>query len=199
MKKFFLGVPLFLLVFGLFTLNVHAIGNPVDKLKEVREERLEKKQEFKENRQEKREDLRDKAATKQAELRQKAAVRLKEMFLKILKRHTAALERLDKIAQRIASRALKLKERGVDTTGAVAALDAAKVKGQEATSALADAQSKVDAIDSSTLNVKDELTSAKGAIEASKKALIEYHKALVAAARELKAGANTLKETDEGQ
>src|SRR3989344_3764098 len=79
-----------------------------DKLKQMRQIRQEKI----ENLREKKKEIRENIATKQAEIKERVVGRIKEIFSMMLKRHNAALERLDKIAERIASRIDKLKARG---------------------------------------------------------------------------------------
>ena len=106
------------------------------------------------------------------------------------------MARLDKIAQRIATRIDKLKARGVDTSSAESALLAAETKGLAAAAAIENAQAQIDAIDPTSASVRDAVHSARDAIGSAKKAVGEYHKALVSAIRNLKA-AHDLREGTE--
>src|SRR3989344_2830871 len=146
----------------------------------------ERRQEILERQREKREDVREKIATKQAQLRERTVLKVKSVFSKILRRYNAALARLDKIAGKIATRIDKLKARGVDTSAAEAALLNAESKGSAAAVAIDSAQAQIDAIDPSSLTVKDAVHVARNAIGDAKRALREYHKALVNAITKLK-------------
>lgn len=158
----------------------------------MREKRLEIKEKF----QEKRENIREKIATRQAQNRQRVVERIKTVFGKILNRLDAALVRLDKIADRIATRADKLKARGVDTSAAESKLAEAEKAGAVASDAISNAKLAVEAIDASSLGVKDAVHAGAQAVRDTKKALFNYHKALVVAVRELKAAADLREGTD---
>ena len=138
----------------------------------------------------KRDDLRERVATRQAQNRQNVVSRIKTVFGNILSRFDAAMARLDKLADRIASRIDKLKERGVDTSIAEAKLAEAEKAGLAANSAINNAKLAVEAIDASSVSVKDAVHAATPAVKDAKKALFDYHKALVAVLRELKAAAS---------
>ena len=163
------------------------LENVRQKRQEILERQREKRQDISENIQQRRQDIREKIATKQAQLRERAVSRIKSVFSKILRRYNAALIRLDKIAGRIATRIDKLKARGVDTSAAEAALLNAESKGSAAAVAIDNAQAQIDAIDPSSLTVKDAVHVARNAISDAKRALREYHKALVDAITKLKA------------
>jgi len=176
------------------------------------EQRLEKmrehRQELVENRhqkqggvaakiQEKREDFKQRSASKQAELKGKVVEKIKKVFLRILDRLNTAIKRLDKIADRIASRIDKLKAKGVNTSGAEAALLAAESKGSAAAVAIDNAKSQIDAIDAASSSVPDTVHTARNAVRDAKQALKDYHKSLVETIKLLKA-ARALREATPG-
>jgi len=150
----------------------------------------QKRLELKEKRDTKIQDFKEKVATRQSELRTKTVNRIKTYFSKILRRLTAAQTRLDKIEDRIASRIDKLKEKGVDTSKAEAALIQAENAGSAAASAIDNAQLEIGAIDAQSATVREAVSAAKTAVKQAKQALVSYHKALVAAIRQLKASAD---------
>ena len=200
-------VLLFLLVFSVasavFTLNVLAQsatfgGNVQERLWELRETR----QDLQERRQEtleRHQAVKEQVATKQAEARQRVVKRIKAVFEKILQRLNAALVRLDKIADRIASRIDKLQAKGVDTSKAEAKLLEAEKLGSQAKATIDDAQAKIAVIDPASTTVKDAVHQVVETVRSAKKALFDYHKALVAAIRELKAAANLREGTNEAE
>jgi len=199
MKRFlFIAIP-----FLVFSLSVFApvyahdvLGNQdsahvrLEMLREKRQEKLDQlaneRQEKLQKLQQKKDELREKIATKQAELRTRTVSRIKEVFLKILQRMETALGRLDKVADRIATRIDKLKAEGVDTTAAETQLAEAEQLGSDAGAAIDSAQGAVEAIDPDSSTVRDAVMSAKEAIMGAKQALKNYHKALMETVRELK-------------
>ena len=193
--KLFLPILLSIILFGVAESSYAQTGGEdrgtiQDHLMMMREKRLDIREKIEEKRQEfsaKREDLRENIATRQAQNRQRAVERIKTVFGKILVRADAALVRLDKIADKIASRIDKLKAKGVNTSSAEAKLAQAEAMGAAAANAINDAKLKVEAIDSSSSSVRDAVHAASQAVRDAKKALFDYHKALVAVLRELKA------------
>ena len=168
----------------------------LDKLRERRNERRQNIIKEHSQLQQRRQETREKIATKTAEIRKQVVLRIKSVFLKILRRYGAALARLDKIADRLASRIDKLKARGVDTSQAEEALVSAQNLGAAASSAIDDAKLKVDAIDPELTSVKNAVIGAKDAVKSAKQALKNYHKGLVEVTRLLKAS-NDLRTGDE--
>jgi len=179
------------------------IGSNVEnRLQDMREKRQQaiynreqKMDELRQRQEEKRGGVEERLATREAQIKERTVSRIKHVFANILNRFNAALARLDKIAQRIATRIDKLKAKGVDTSAAEAALLRAEQKGSAAALAIANAKTQIAAIDTS-LPVKDAVHSAINSVRDAKKALKDYHKALVEAIRQLKA-ANALREGTE--
>ena len=212
MRRFAIGVVSFALLL-FFSVNFSLYAQTEDssspdtqeqgsfqgKLDKLREERIERRQNLIERHkqlQKRRQESREKIATKTAEVRKRVVARIKTVFLKILGRYEAALARLDKIVQRIASRIDKLKARGVDTSQAEAALVSAEGLGANAAQSIEDAKLKVDAIDPESASVKDAVMTAKDAVKSAKQALKDYHQGLVKAIRLLKASSD-LRSTEE--
>jgi len=177
------------------------IDNAQHRLEDQREKRDEVRQRQQDRREEigqKREEARSNRAEEKLEIaKQKIAERIKKIFAVILRRLNAALVRLDRIAERVATRIDKLNERGVNTTAAEEALVSAEVLGARAAQAVGQASAAVEAIDTTDLSVREAMHAAKDAIGVAKDALKAYHKGLVAAIRELKASA-ALREATEG-
>lgn len=132
-------------------------------------------------------EIRERQASKQAELKEKAIDRIKSIFTKILMRLNAALVRLDRVADRIASRIDKLQARGVDTSLAEAALLGAEPLGAAAQVAIDNAALEIEGIDSANTSVRDAANAARVVVRNAKDALKAYHKGLVAAIIELRA------------
>lgn len=184
-------------------------GEVGEHLRELREKRLkigeridEKRGKLDEKRDKldkKRQEVGERVATKQAEGRLKAIEKIKGSFAKILQRFDAAMVRLDRLAERIASRIDKLKGRGVDTKVAEAKLVEAEKAGATVARAIADAKAAVSAIDVESATVREAVDAAKEAVSGVKKALFDYHKALVAAIVELKASAELREGTGESE
>ena len=174
--------------------------NAQEKLQELRLNREELKKQNQERQEQRitvRDDFKERVATKQAEVKQRVVEKIKTIFTKILERLNAALARLDKIAERIASRIDKLKAKGINTAVAEAKLAEAEKLGAAAATAIDSAQAQINAIDSSSTNVREALHAAQEAIRSARKALFDYHKALVTAIRELKAAATLREGTSE--
>ncbi len=157
-------------------------------------------QEVKERRQELRQDIREnveinKAGSAAAGLKAKAVEAIKTAFERILSRFDAALVRLDKISNRMATRIDKLTAKGVDTSAAKAALLSAENSGAAAKAAIDKAKADVAAIDPSS-SVKDAVHAALASVKAAKDSLKSYQKALVLVVRDLKS-ASGLKEGSE--
>ena len=175
-------------------------NNAQHRLEDLRVKRDEAKQRLQDRREEiqqKRDETGDKVEERLEIAKQKIAERIKKVFAVIVRRLNAALVRLDRIAERIATRIDKLNERGVNTTAAEEALASAEVLGAGAAQAVGDASAAIEAIDTTDLSVREAMHAAKDAIGAVKDALKAYHKGLVAAIRELKASA-ALREATEG-
>lgn len=162
-------------------------GSFRERLEELRRQRQELIEQRREELLKRRQEIREGSATRQAQLQQKVVERIKIVFSMILRRYQAALVRLDKIANRIASRIDKLKAKGVNTAAAEAKLAEAERLGAAAGVSIEDAKAKIEAIDASSLAVRDAVKLSREAVRSAKKALFEYHKALAAAIRELKA------------
>lgn len=179
--------------------TTNSVENRLQEMREKRQQilqnREQKMDELRQRQEEKRDQLKERLATREAQIRERTVNRIKQVFVNILKRFNAALGRLDKIAQRIASRIDKLKAKGVNTAGAEAALVSAEQKGSAAALAISNAKSQIDAVDASS-SVRDAVHSAVNATRDAKQALKDYHKALVEAIRQLKA-ANALREGSE--
>ena len=177
----------------------------VDNAQHRLEHRREKRDEIRQRQQDRREEIgqkREETRSNQAEERleiakQKIAERVKKIFAVILRRLNAALVRLDRIAERIATRIDKLNGRGVNTTAVEEALTSAEVLGASAAQAVGEASAAIEAIDTTDLSVREAMHAAKNAVGAAQDALKAYHKGLVAAIRELKASA-ALREATEG-
>ena len=136
---------------------------------------------------EKRQDFREKTATRQAEVRAKLINQIKGRLAKILRRLDAASGRLDKIHDRIQARINKLKSSGVDTSASQAALDGCAAKKTAFQVAIADAKSKVAAIDQNSPDVKVQVKAAEDSIKTAKRALVDYYRCLVDVKNSLKA------------
>lgn len=186
---------------SIFVIPVSAANDTTrDKLEQLRLKReeihdLQKERinDIRQKQKEVRQDLREKVATRAAELKTKAVGSIKDAFLRMLKKHEERLARLDAIAEKIATRIDKLKERGVNTSAATAKLATAEGLGTAAESALADAKTKVEAIDPNSSTPRDAVAAAKSAVQSSRQALMAYHKSLVEVLRELKSS-NALRE-----
>jgi len=187
----------------LSNLQAGRVGDRLEELREQREESREinqqKLEEIKQRILQKRNEIAQKVATRQAENRERVVTRIKEVFGNILDRFNAALERLDKIAQRIASRIDKLNEKGVDTGKAEQELTEAETLGLEAENAIASASAQIEAIDTSNSSVKEAVSKSRTALKSAKVALFAYHKGLVEAIRELKASGQLRNATESAQ
>ena len=146
---------------------------------EVKENLLEKKEQ-------KQEEFRTKIATREAAFKQKFAKRVKEILTSHVKHQQKVLARLDAIAVKIQTRIDKLNSQGVDTTAASAKLSEAKTMGVVASAAVDTAKTKVDAIDTSSTDVRSQAQEARDAVKAARKTLFDYHKGLVAVLVEIK-------------
>lgn len=209
MKKVFL-LPLFVILLAVFSFDAFAISNDQSvgkmgerleelrlKRQEIRDRNLEKRQVLQENFKEKRENLQENREAKKEQFKGEAATRIRNAFAVILRRYNAALLRLDKISERLASRIDKLKAKGVDTSKAEADLASAEAAGAEAQAAIDAAQTAVDSIDTSSGDVRSVVSAAKDAVKNAKESLKKYHKALVLVTRDLKASADLRSEEGE--
>lgn len=180
--------------------TTNSVENRLQEMREKRaqviQNREQKMDELRQRQEERRDQVIERLATREAQIRERTVSRIKHVFANILNRFNAALGRLDKIAQRIASRIDKLKAKGVNTAGAEAALASAEQKGSAAALAISNAKSQIEAVDASSSSVRDAVHSAVNATRDAKQALKDYHKALVEALRQLKA-ANALREGTE--
>lgn len=131
-------------------------------------------------------DVRERVATKEAEFRQKRVGIIKELLLKVVKRLSAAHERLDKISARIQSKIDKLKAEGVDVSSAQAALDLCDAKSAAVGAGITDATSKIDAIDPNSTSVKDQVKAAEASVRSAKRSVGAYHKCLVDSTKTLR-------------
>lgn len=151
-----------------------------DRLKEKREERLDKFQE-------KGEALKDKFASKASDIREKRRAKIKEVFNKILNHLGNASERLTKITAKIQNRLDKIKAKGIDTTSWQTALDACKQNKSSIEAAIADAKSKIDAVDEQATGASEQVKVAREAVAGVKVELHNYKKCLVDVTRQIKA------------
>lgn len=126
-------------------------------------------------------------ASKVAELKTLVVEKIKAVFARILERMASALDRLDKIVAKINSRIAKLKEKGVDTTAAEAAVAACSEEKIAASTAIDSAKAKIAAIDSTSTQVRNAVHTANTAMRSGKRALQNYHKCLVSVIRTLRA------------
>lgn len=141
----------------------------------------DKKQEFRNEH----EASREQEASKQAEVKAKVQENLTKRLSNTKRHLNLYLERLDKIAAKIASRIVKFKAKGVDTTKAEAKLAEAKILGSSAKIAIDKA-----VLDIGSATDKASVDNAINSVKAAKTALFNYHKGLVFALRELKSAAN---------
>lgn len=162
------------------------VNSSVKPRKELQENFKEKRAELQQDFKDKRDQLKDKEASARAQLKEKRLEMVNRRFTYISRHLNAYLERLDKIAGKIARRIEKLKAKGVNTSGAQAKLDesgalrdVAKVAIDKA---IIDAQSVTG-----TSDVKAATEKAASSVKEAKNALWNYHKKLVEAIRELKA------------
>lgn len=132
------------------------------------------------------EEIKERVASKTAVQRARTVDRIKKIFDKITGRYESALGRLDKIVAKLQTRINKLKEKGVNTSAAEAALSTCLAKKSEAQAAITDARSKVAVIDSSSTNVRESVKISVEALHSAQRALRSYHKCLVEVTRTLK-------------
>jgi hypothetical protein len=133
-----------------------------------------------------------------AEMREKMAERrgeiLKRITNQMILRMNAAIERLAKLADRIDSRIVKLKEKGVDTAKAEANIAIARTKIADAKAAVAAAGNGVESAsiqaDASASSTKpsDPGKTVREALTQARTAVFAAHKAIVDALTSLKAG-----------
>lgn len=161
-------------------------GGVSARLEMLREKRQEFRQEIRQN-VKSQVGLNGKLASGAAGLKQKTVSGIKAVFENILSRFDAALLRLDKIANRIASRIDKLSAGGVSTSAAQTALINAENLGANAKKSIDKAKSDVAAIDATSTTVRDAVHIAVGSVKEAKTALQAYHKSLVSVLRNLKA------------
>lgn len=169
-------------------------------LEQLRQKRQEERlglQEKREEIQQRRQEVKDKVQERLDEVKQNIAIRIKSIFGVFVRRLNAAQARLDKIAERIASRIDKLKAKGVDTTVMEQALANAEVKGAQSAQAIQEATATIEAIDTASMGARDSMKEAKEAVHGAKAALKEYHRALVATIRLLKASSALRESTQE--
>ncbi len=131
-------------------------------------------------------EIKERSATRQARIRQNNIMRIKELFTKIIKRYEAALNRLDKIVDKIKRRIEKLKKRGVDTSQTEAALTNCGAKKTAAQVVLADSKAKIAAINPSSATVSSTVQISMDALKSGKKAIRDYHKCLGDVARSMR-------------
>jgi hypothetical protein len=134
-----------------------------------------------------------------AEMREKMAERrgeiLKRITNQMILRMNAAIERLTKLADRIDSRIVKLKEKGVDTAKAEANIAIARTKIAAAKAAVAAAGNGVESAsiqaDASASSTKpsDPGRTVREALTQARTAVFAAHKAIVDALTSLKVGA----------
>lgn len=160
------------------------LGHVEELHERTQELREQKKLEISEHQATKRAEI----ASKVADLRSRVIENIKKVFTRILDRTMAALNRLNKIVDRINSRIAKLKSKGVNTSAAETALaNCNNNQKVAAVAAIADAKTKVAAINPASTNVRDAVHTANSSVRAAKRALHEYHKCLVEVTRMLKA------------
>lgn len=155
-----------------------------------REEAKERAEEKRKNMQERREEAKKKIIEKRSEI-------LKRLALKIIGRMNAAIERIEKLSDRLESRVAKFKEKGVDTSNTEALLVIAETKLAEARALVAlgegslgeavvvadlDADGDLDAKVDHGKPVREALAAAKDAVHAAHKAVVEAIASLKASA-----------------
>lgn len=122
---------------------------------------------------------------------------LKHMAKQMSKRMSAAIERIEKLSDRVDSRIAKLKEKGVDTSSAAANIVIARSKTAEARAAVALAEAAIagaatrsDAVTGST-TPSDAGKPVREALEKARIATVAAHKAVVDAIESLKEDVKT--------
>ncbi|OGZ06250.1 MAG: hypothetical protein A2845_00385 [Candidatus Lloydbacteria bacterium RIFCSPHIGHO2_01_FULL_49_22] len=135
---------------------------------------------------ERRQEMNDRKEERRSEI-------LKRMARQMIGRMNAAIERIEKLADRVDSRIAKLIEKGVDTTSATANVAITRTKITEARAAVAKAEASIlgaatqaDAMTGST-TPSDAGKPVREALEEARIAVVAAHKALVVAIVSLKA------------
>lgn|GEM_PF-2533612 len=169
--------------------------NGQNRVEQGQSNRSAQAQERKDAREATRSSNQEKIASRRAETQQKRVVHIKEVFGKILTRYEAVLSRFEKFFGRIDSRIAKLKAKGVDTSKAENSEAAAKTQYEVAKKAVADAKTKVAAIDPATTQ-KEAVLEALDALKSAKRELQAVHKALAKTVVELKAASDLRNSTN---
>lgn len=175
--------------------------NAQEKRAELKEKRVEVRENVKEKRaelEEKRSEVRENVKERRDEVRQKMEERkseiLSRMAHQMIRRMKAAIERLDKLADRIDSRITKLKAKNIDTTKAETNISIARAKIAEAITAVKIAEGAVaGAITQADMVAANKETSVdagkpiREALEKARQAVFAAHKAIIDAVESLKA------------
>lgn len=119
--------------------------------------------------------IKTRLATISAKLIKAKVNHIEQLLTVILRRFSAAHERLDRISARLQSRINKLKDQGVDVSSFQTAIDGCKLKSIAVSNAIQDANNKVNAIDSASTNVKDQIKLAQDATISAKGVLLDYY------------------------
>lgn len=129
---------------------------------------------------------------------------LKRMADQMIRRMNAAIERIEKLSDRVDSRIAKLKEKGVDTSAAEANIVIARAKSAEAKAAVLLAETAIAgaAVNADTVTEgakpNDAGKPVREALEKARVATVAAHKALVNAIESLKASVKTGVESRKG-
>ena len=153
-------------------------------------------EERRENVQDKISDVRDRFTQRKEELREDAKERIRAYFTRTIHRLTAAVERLESIADRVGSRIEKLKERGVDVRQAVTLLETADAKIAEAKTMLSSLGNSITDALSANEMVREKVQAVQEIIKKAKQSVMDAHKALVEAIAALRSASPTPSTSD---
>ena len=136
---------------------------------------------------------REKMEARKEEMREKMEERRSEMLermsTQMITKLKAAVERFTKLGDRVDSRIAKMKEKGIDTTTAVANMVVARAKIAAASTAIASAESSIAAAVAAIEETPtgDGIKNVRSSLQVARTAIGEAHKALVAAISSLRA------------
>lgn len=156
----------------------------------LKNELEEKREEVKDEMKERRDGARDKAV-------ENIKNRLSKFIDKLIERFSAAISRLEKLADRIASRIVKMEAEGIDVSKAKSLLSEARVKIEVAASSTAAIKVKALEFQSSdtattTADLRLNYEAVKDAVEQAKSDIKAAHAALVDVVNNLKPGRNKI-------
>jgi len=136
---------------------------------------------------------REKMEARKEEMREKMEERRSEMLermsTQMITKMKAAVERFTKLGDRVDSRIAKMKEKGIDTTTAVANMVVARAKIAAASTAIASAESSIAAAVAAIEETPtgDGIKNVRSSLQVARTAIGEAHKALVASISSLRA------------